>query len=191
MARSKNHKPGLSPGEGLTYTPSNDATYTEAFNDYLKKRNINRNQAIGELLTIALQTLKDSYDLPDPTAVHYMNNQVPIYPTPNLINRSIEQSVSASLNTVEKPDSSPNQFKEEDSSNAVPLNQKIEQNENKRKVLSDFINTVSNEENPKRNALDVNSGEQIKSSASEKPSNNLIKNSTDINDLALMLKGME
>lgn len=191
MARSKNHKPGLSPGEGLTYTPSNDATYTVAFNDYLKKRNINRNQAIGELITIALQTLKDSYDLPDPTAVHYMNNQVPIYPTPNLINRSIEQSVTASLNTVEKQDSSSTQFKEEDSSNAVPLNQKIEQNENKRKVLSDFINTVSNEENPKRNAVNVNSGEQIKPSTSENPSNNLSKNSTDINDLALMLKGME
>lgn len=189
MARSKNHKPGLSPGEGLTYTPSNDATYTEAFNDYLKKRNINRNQAIGELITIALQTLKDSYDLPDPTTVHYMNNQVPIYPSPNLVNRSNEHHVPSSKSIDERQESSLNQFKPEVSSEVDPLEQVIEQNENKRKVLSDFINKVSNEETLKNSSS--NKDEQIKHSTTEKDSNDSKKKSTDINDLALMLKGME
>lgn len=186
MARSKNHKPGLSPGEGLTYTPSNDATYTEAFNDYLKKRNINRNQAIGELITIALQTLKDSYDLPDPTAVHYMNNQIPIYPSPNLINRSRELPTSTSEIIEEKQDNASNPLKKEGFSEDVPLEKAIE---NKRKVLSDFINTVSNEESTK--ASSSNKEDQNDPSKSEEARNDSKKNSTDINDLALMLKGME
>ncbi|MEK4649617.1 hypothetical protein MKY22_17050 [Exiguobacterium sp. FSL W8-0210] len=186
MARAKNHKPGLSPGEGLTYTPSNDATYTEAFNDYLKKRNINRNQAIGELITIALQTLKDSYDLPDPTAVHYMNNQIPIYPSPNLINHSREIPKSTSKIIEEKQDDTSNPLKKEDSSEDVPLEKAIE---NKRKVLSDFINTVSTEESTK--ASSSNKEEQNDPSKSEEARNDSRKNSTDINDLALMLKGME
>ena len=186
MARSKNHKPGLSPGEGLTYTPSNDATYTEAFNDYLKKRNINRNQAIGELITIALQTLRDSYDLPDPTVVHYMNNQIPIYPSPNLINRSQELPKSISKTIEEKQDDAINSLIQEVSSEDVPLEKAIE---NKRKVLSDFINTVSTEESTK--ASSRNKGEQNESAKSEETQNDSKKNSTDINDLALMLKGME
>lgn len=186
MARSKNHKPGLSPGEGLTYTPSNDATYTEAFNDYLKKRNINRNQAIGELITIALQTLKDSYDLPDPTAVHYMNNQVPIYPSPNLINRSQEHPKSTSKTIEEKQDNAINTLKQEVSSEDIPLEKAIE---NKRKVLSDFINTVSTEESNKVSSS--NKDEQIEPTKSEEVQNDPKKNSTDINNLALMLKGME
>lgn len=190
MARSKNHKPGLSPGEGLTYTPSNDATYTEAFNDYLKKRNINRNQAIGELITIALQTLKDSYDLPDPTAVHYMNNQVPIYPSPTLINRSNENRPTSSKSIDENQENSSKPLKQEVATDDVPLEQVIEHNENKRKVLSDFINTVSNEDGPKNNAS--NNEVRIKHSAPEKESNNSTKkNSTDLNNLAFMLKGME
>jgi hypothetical protein len=186
MARSKNHKPGLSPGEGLTYTPSNDATYTEAFNDYLKKRNINRNQAIGELITIALQTLKDSYDLPDPTAVHYMNNQIPIYPSPNLINRSLELPTSTSKIIEEKQDNAINPLLQEVSNEDVPLEKTIE---NKRKVLSDFINTVSTEESNK--VSPSNKEEQTEPAKSEEVQSEPKKHSTDINDLALMLKGME
>lgn len=183
MARSKNHKPGLSPGEGLTYTPSNDATYTEAFNDYLKKRNINRNQAIGELITIALQTLKNSYDLPDPTAIHYMNNQVPIYPSPNLINRTQEPPKSTSKIIEEKQDDA---LLQAVSNEDVPLEKTIE---NKRKVLSDFINTVSTEESNK--VSPNNKEEQAESAKSEEVQSAPKKHSTDINDLALMLKGME
>lgn len=127
--KSKNHKPGLSPGEGLTYTPSNDATYTEAFNDYLKKRNINRNQAIGELITIALQTLKDSYDLPDPTAVHYMNNQIPIYPSPNLINHSREIPKSTSKIIEEKQDDTSNPLKKRILVKMFPWKRRLRTNE--------------------------------------------------------------
>lgn len=188
MARSKNHKPGLSPGVGLTYTPGNDATYTESFNDYLKKRNINRNQAIGELLTIALQTLKDSYDLPDPTTVQYMDNQVPIYPSPsNLLNRSNQQPLTISKEVIENQDSS-EQPKEEESSNTDHLEQEIVRNETKRKVLSDFITSTANSETPSKNF--TSNDEQIKPTI-EKTSNSSSKSSTDISGLARMLSGME
>lgn len=188
MARSKNHKPGLSPGVGLTFTPSNDAMYTESFNDYLKKRNINRNQAIGELITIALQALKDSYDLPDPTVMQYMDNRVPIYPSPNLSDLANIQVKPVTENNVDRQHSSV--LKEDETSIDRPIDSNIE---NKRKKVLDFINT-SSDPSEKEHSLD-----QYDERPKSEQSNDLSKtekkpddsNKTNIHSLASMLKGME
>lgn len=189
MARSKNHKPGLSPGVGLTFTPSNDAMYTESFNDYLKKRNINRNQAIGELITIALQALKDSYDLPDPTVIQYMDNRVPIYPSPNLSDLANIQVKPVTENNVDIQHSSV--LKEDESSiDDHPLDSNIE---NKRQKVLDFINTPS-DPNGKEHPLNQydersKSEQENESSKTEKKPDDSSK--TNIHSLASMLKGME
>lgn len=175
MARIKNHKPGLNPGSGITYTPSNDATYTESFNDYLKKRNINRNQAIGELLTVALQQLQESYDLPDPTKVSVDGStRQPVYPSPtlqttysNVQNESNRETNKEQKEIVEKP-------------NASLVNESPKIIEEKREKILSFIQTTkSNEEKPK-------SPEKAEESTSKQSSSK-----TDLSSLASMLKGME